>query len=109
MLEGYGKKYNRYNSVFLREKLLFARAGLYGELPNYHMYFGLQNQLKGRVASEGINKLSIDNNWTDFLMLWEYNYLWYENPWQALKNAMENKTILMRNEKCSNPAAVMSG
>lgn len=69
----------------------------------------MQKQPMGRVSSEGSNKLVFNKYWTDSLMLWEYNYMWYENAWQALFHAKKNKTILMRNEKCSNPSSVMAG
>lgn len=65
--------------------------------------------VRGRTASESHNKMAITQNWTDFLLMWEYNYNWYENPWQTLRHAIKDKTIVMKNEKCSSPTYVMSG
>ena len=40
----------------------------------------LANAIKGRMASEGSNVMNIIQNWTDFLLIWELNHSWYENP-----------------------------
>lgn len=73
------------------------------------LVWSIQKELKGRVGTDGPNKFEITQNWTKNFMLWEYNWMWYENPWQALRQAVKHKSILMRNEKCSNPASVMAG
>ena len=65
--------------------------------------------IKGRISEENDDWMSVIQNWTDFLMLWEINHQWYENPWQTLRHALRNKTIVMKNEKCSSPTSVMAG
>lgn len=85
-----------YNSVEVQSDIQIKLADTYWKL-------------QGRVISPDGKDISIPKGWTKFLMLWEYNYKWYENPWLSLRHAFKTKSVLMKNERCSSPTSVMAG
>lgn len=48
-------------------------------------------------------------NWTDFVLMWEYNSKWFHNTWSHLRHGAKVKPVSLKIQKCSSANSVMSG
>lgn len=65
------------NSLTLFRNIILNYDSVTRVVPNN---ITLAKAIKGRMASENNNVMDIVQSWTDFLMVWELNHSWYENP-----------------------------